>query len=117
MTSQSIVLPWTEQISALQNASEFQTWKSRPQLIHMQYAMLNEASGASDAPRLAKWQSIVVRHKSLQPSVTSSTEAVLISCKLLSSGQLLWCNSKEASCAVDVEWCDVGAYDLRECSG
>ena len=47
---------------ALQNASEFQTWKSRPQLIHMQYAMLNEASGASDAPRLAKWQSIVVRH-------------------------------------------------------
>ena len=45
----------------MQNASEFQTWKSRPQLIHMQYAMLNEASGASDAPRLAKWQSIVVR--------------------------------------------------------
>ena len=43
-----------------QNASEFQTWKSRPQLIHMQYAMLNEASGASDAPRLAKWQSIVM---------------------------------------------------------
>lgn len=45
----------------LQNASEFQTWKSRPQLIHMQYAMLNEATGNSDAPRLAKWQSIVVR--------------------------------------------------------
>lgn len=43
-----------------QNASEFQTWKSRPQLIHMQYAMLNEASGSSDAPRLAKWQSIVM---------------------------------------------------------
>ena len=50
----------------------------------MQYAMLNEASGASDAPRLAKWQSIVVRHKSLEPSFTSVT----ISCKLLSSGQL-----------------------------
>ena len=50
-----------ELINHLQNASEFQTWKSRPQLIHMQYAMLNEASGASDAPRLAKWQSIVVR--------------------------------------------------------
>ena len=45
----------------LQNASEFQTWKSRPQLIHMQYAMLNEASGASDTSRIAKWQSIVVR--------------------------------------------------------
>lgn len=44
----------------LQNASEFQTWKSRPQLIHMQYAMLNEASGASDTSRIAKWQSIVV---------------------------------------------------------
>ena len=44
-----------------QNASEFQTWKSRPQLIHMQYAMLNEASGATNDPRLAKWQSIVVR--------------------------------------------------------
>ena len=43
-----------------QNASEFQTWKSRPQLIHMQYAMLNEASGASNDPRLAKWQAIVV---------------------------------------------------------
>jgi hypothetical protein len=27
----------------------------------MQYAMLNEASGTSDAPRLAKWQSIMVR--------------------------------------------------------
>ncbi|CAK0785506.1 hypothetical protein CVIRNUC_008716 [Coccomyxa viridis] len=48
------------ELLALKNASEFQTWKSRPQLIHMQYAMLNEASGASDAPRLAKWQSIVV---------------------------------------------------------
>ena len=47
--------------AAAQNASEFQTWKSRPQLIHMQYAMLNEASGASNDPRLAKWQSIVVR--------------------------------------------------------
>lgn len=47
-------------VLAVQNASEFQTWKSRPQLIHMQYAMLNEASGASDAPRLAKWQSIVM---------------------------------------------------------
>ena len=44
-----------------QNASEFQTWKSRPQLIHMQYAMLNEASGACNDPRLAKWQAIVVR--------------------------------------------------------
>ncbi|EIE19796.1 hypothetical protein COCSUDRAFT_67803 [Coccomyxa subellipsoidea C-169] len=48
------------ELLALKNASEFQTWKSRPQLIHMQYAMLNEASGASDAPRLAKWQSIVM---------------------------------------------------------
>lgn len=114
MTLQSIVLPWTEQISALQNASEFQTWKSRPQLIHMQYAMLNEASGASDAPRLAKWQSIVVRHKSLQPSVTSSAEAVL---QVVLIRATLWCSSKEASCAVDVEWCDVGGYDLRECSG
>ena len=47
--------------SCVQNASEFQTWKSRPQLIHMQYAMLNEASGATNDPRLAKWQSIVVR--------------------------------------------------------
>ena len=52
----TLVSPWC----VLQNASEFQTWKSRPQLIHMQYAMLNEASGASDASRLAKWQSIVV---------------------------------------------------------
>ena len=52
---------WTEPWSdCSQNASEFQTWKSRPQLIHMQYAMLNEASGSSDAPRLAKWQSIVM---------------------------------------------------------
>ncbi|CAL8471464.1 g11006 [Coccomyxa elongata] len=48
------------ELLALKNASEFQTWKSRPQLIHMQYAMLNEASGSSDAPRLAKWQSIVM---------------------------------------------------------
>ncbi len=47
-------------VCMLQNASEFQTWKSRPQLIHMQYAMLNEASGASDTSRIAKWQSIVV---------------------------------------------------------
>ncbi len=45
----------------MQNASEFQTWKSRPQLIHMQYAMLNEATGNTDTPRLAKWQSILVR--------------------------------------------------------
>lgn len=44
----------------MQNASEFQTWKSRPQLIHMQYAMLNEATGNTDTPRLAKWQSILV---------------------------------------------------------
>ena len=52
-----------------QNASEFQTWKSRPQLIHMQYAMLNEASGASNDPRLAKWQSIVVRARCSPPLV------------------------------------------------
>ncbi|CAL5224339.1 g7011 [Coccomyxa viridis] len=48
------------ELLALKNASEFQTWKSRPQLIHMQYAMLNEASGASDTSRIAKWQSIVL---------------------------------------------------------
>ena len=60
---------------SLQNASEFQTWKSRPQLIHMQYAMLNEASGASDAPRLAKWQSIVVRPPCSIPSCSAVTKA------------------------------------------
>jgi len=49
--------------AAPQNASEFQTWKSRPQLIHMQYAMLNEATGNMDTPRLAKWQSILVRRR------------------------------------------------------
>jgi hypothetical protein len=56
-----------------QNASEFQTWKSRPQLIHMQYAMLNEASGATNDPRLAKWQSIVVRQSPQSPSGTAAS--------------------------------------------
>jgi len=29
----------------------------------MQYAMLNEATGNMDTPRLAKWQSILVRRR------------------------------------------------------
>lgn len=31
-------------------------------MMHIQYAMLNEASEAGHAPRLAKWQAIMVRY-------------------------------------------------------
>ena len=42
----------------------------------MQYAMLNEATGNTDTPRLAKWQSILVR--SVEAAVLRCAAEILV---------------------------------------